>query len=496
MKNAIVALAVVIGVAANAAEKFALQPVSISGGKEDAAATPGEVVTVKARGVGANKVEALKDAYRDAVERAVGLYVDAEQQVKNDAVLTDEVLTQSNAYIQSYEIVKEANENGMFQVRILAKVKRTALTARLTEVMPAQTVNVGIASRNLHAEVVTETKMQDDALALIQKEFSDFDPVKQLLVVKLGSAKAEVERIDGESDNVRLWYPIDVTVDEDKYYNTFVPRIERLFDQVKDEPAKRVDFKNDTAFHPQIVKKRMLKKLYFDNDSHVHSHTESMEDAETCHQPLRCSGVALNEKYEDMRFLRVKMNGRNLVLGGLMYDHNLAGECRNSLNGAKYSGILSNPKFIGNIKRYPNTHRCFVVLIKRSVGGASYAGSLYHLPDDGTRAILDWMYEYANWDHGGTIEWPCPERSLTKYVMKFTDANGMGVCETTIELRNPDLYNFGSVLIEDYREMPELYMMVTPLVGGCARRYRKWVSVDIAKDDIAKIASVTIELAD
>ena len=36
-----------------------------------------EIVKVKGRGVGADKTEALKDAYRDAVERAVGLYVDA-----------------------------------------------------------------------------------------------------------------------------------------------------------------------------------------------------------------------------------------------------------------------------------------------------------------------------------------------------------------------------------------------------------------------------------
>ena len=43
-----------------------------------------EIVKVMGRGVGADKAEALKDAYRDAVERAVGLYVDAEQMMKNE----------------------------------------------------------------------------------------------------------------------------------------------------------------------------------------------------------------------------------------------------------------------------------------------------------------------------------------------------------------------------------------------------------------------------
>ena len=32
-----------------------------------------EIVKVKGRGVGTDKTEALKDAYRDAVERAVGM---------------------------------------------------------------------------------------------------------------------------------------------------------------------------------------------------------------------------------------------------------------------------------------------------------------------------------------------------------------------------------------------------------------------------------------
>ena len=46
-----------------------------------------EIVNVEGRGVGANKAEALKDAYRDAVERAVGMYVDAEQKMKYEELV-------------------------------------------------------------------------------------------------------------------------------------------------------------------------------------------------------------------------------------------------------------------------------------------------------------------------------------------------------------------------------------------------------------------------
>ena len=43
-----------------------------------------DIVTVKGKGVGVDETVALKDAYRDAVETAVGLYVDAEQMEKNE----------------------------------------------------------------------------------------------------------------------------------------------------------------------------------------------------------------------------------------------------------------------------------------------------------------------------------------------------------------------------------------------------------------------------
>ena len=88
---------------------------SATGGRlSSAAATCTETVMVKGRGVGADKTEALKDAYRDAVERAVGLYVDAEQMMKNEELVKDQILTQSNAYIEKYDVTKEsAKPNGL-----------------------------------------------------------------------------------------------------------------------------------------------------------------------------------------------------------------------------------------------------------------------------------------------------------------------------------------------------------------------------------------------
>ena len=84
-----------------------------------------ENIKVKGLGVGVDKTEALKDAYRDAVERAVGLYVDAEQMMKNEELVKDQILTQSNAYIEKYKIASEnKSANGLVTVNILAEVRK------------------------------------------------------------------------------------------------------------------------------------------------------------------------------------------------------------------------------------------------------------------------------------------------------------------------------------------------------------------------------------
>ena len=48
-----------------------------------ASALAGDMVTVRGEGMGANRMEALKDAYCDATENAVGILVNAEQGMQN-----------------------------------------------------------------------------------------------------------------------------------------------------------------------------------------------------------------------------------------------------------------------------------------------------------------------------------------------------------------------------------------------------------------------------
>ena len=157
-----------------------------------------EIVNVEGRGVGASKAEALKDAYRDAVERAVGMYVDAEQKMKNEELVEDQILTQSNAYIEKYEVVKEkAKPNGLVEIRINAEVKKSALTKKLSDVMPKQTFALGDDAQNIHSRVVTKEKRNGDAAVLLENVLKDVNPVKQLMKLSLADTKPILKSVDG-----------------------------------------------------------------------------------------------------------------------------------------------------------------------------------------------------------------------------------------------------------------------------------------------------------
>lgn len=210
------------------------------GGDTQSASSADEVVKVKAKGVGADKTEALKDAYRDAVERAVGMFVDAEQMVKNDEAIKDEILTQSNAYIKKCDIVSEQTQNGVVMISVLAYVVRQPLTKRIKDVMPPQTYNLESGALNVHASMVTEMKRNEDAAALVKKMLSDFNPITQLMKVGLVSPKPTILPVKGDDSRVNLAYLMKVELDEQKYKDVFVPKFKQVFDQISLTKPKMV----------------------------------------------------------------------------------------------------------------------------------------------------------------------------------------------------------------------------------------------------------------
>lgn len=70
---------------------------------------------------------ALSDALRKAVEQAVGTLVSSETMVENYQVLSDNVYTKTQGYIKGYQIVREGQGAGLYQVTVKAAVAMGAL---------------------------------------------------------------------------------------------------------------------------------------------------------------------------------------------------------------------------------------------------------------------------------------------------------------------------------------------------------------------------------
>ena len=210
-------------------------------------ATP-DTIKVQGRGVGADQSDALKDAYRDAIEHAVGLYVDAEQAAENGELIRDQILTQSNAYIEKYRIVSTLRRDNLFEVRIVAEVRKRELTVKMSSVMPEKVFSLddGLLKRkqeeiatlkmqkkreeeNQAAKEFSQKKRNDDAAALIKNLFAGFNPSAHMLDITTTDKKPIVQASSGE---VTISIDLSLNLATKKYYDELLPRFKRVLEQV------------------------------------------------------------------------------------------------------------------------------------------------------------------------------------------------------------------------------------------------------------------------
>ena len=144
------------------------QTTSLGEGKGDDTGTLREVI---ATGQGTTEDEAKRAAFHNAVEQAVGVYVDATTIANNEKLIEDSVLTYSNAYIKSFTVVRSSTANGVQTVKIKAMVK----VQRLAEKLQSQGIKtVAVDGQSLVAEIVTTKRRDEDGATLLKKAMGDF----------------------------------------------------------------------------------------------------------------------------------------------------------------------------------------------------------------------------------------------------------------------------------------------------------------------------------
>ena len=442
-------------------------------------AEDGDIVKVRGKGIGTDKTEALKDAYRDAVERAVGMYVDAEQQIKNEELVEDKILTQSNAYIEKYEVVRERKKaNGLFEVQISAEVKKSALTKKLSDVMPKQTFALGDDTQNIHSRTVTKEKRNVDAAALLENVLKGVNPVTQLMKLSLSSTKPLVKNIAHDifsKGKERTLYRFRFTIDENKYYGEFLPPILKVLDQISLKPAKTVRLKPVDLSHEGNPDKKLK---YLDGK------WERVDDV-----------------HEDGRSRMYFGNYTTDADGGVYIgDVGLAdGKGKSwcvSNAGSRGGGLVGATE----ITDYDDSEELIktgvfraLVIVKMNKSRTVIQAKEYALPPECAGIVQKWQKEML-----GTRS----VEKTTMYNIVFSDGGGEEVVAVPIAFKQRTLTNVFLGRIAYFADPGKLADLdtacwyVTPMVHCDASAYERWIGFDIPRDQLPNIKSVTVELAE
>lgn len=225
----------------------------------DAPEKSANIKIVYGRGTGETKEVAEKDACRNAIEFAVGTFIDSETQLKNEQLIKDEILSHSNGYIEKYEVTGASrSKRGLgVEVDVKAWVKMQEARKKIRDLVPGDAQKVdGIGGITFANE--SKERRDKSAAALLKKELDGLDPVRQLVNIRLASSTPTVlegKEAEGCAENeVILRYYCQFYLMQDVYFKRFMPRFTQILEQI--------------SVHKPVTFRPVAKRLgdYWNND--------------------------------------------------------------------------------------------------------------------------------------------------------------------------------------------------------------------------------------
>ena len=475
----------------------AQQTISVNIGRQGTSVAAKEesgTVKVQGRGVGTTKVAALKDAYRDAIERAVGLYVDAETVANNDQVVTDQVLTHSNAYITDYRELGETRlDGGLVQLRILATVKKQALTTKLTDVMPAQTVRIDDTGlQNAHAQLVTKEKRAEDAAALLKNALDGLNPMQLLMVASIRPETQKIITADDfnndrrgdrreaqlKSNQVMLRYLFEVKLDREKYFKEFMPNLKKVLDQISITKPKEIRLmelmprSDDRAFRERS---EYLQKYLATGESESYSSDSnrgyyafgSVSSTSFYMDPVHCYSISWQG---EVWYWPLFGNS------DYHYDH-------------RRSWKTVDLTFQGFRKDWIKDKVYFALITSLNADCSNGKVTMYELDKSVVAVLSDWRKGLIDKDKKNDGR---GEQKTTNYNIVLLDKDGEEIGVYPWQIQNGILMNvnFG---IDNKWNVSVCMMYATPFVGCFGESMIQWRDFILEKDKLSKIASIKIE---
>lgn len=203
-----------------------------------------ETLSVAARGVGVDEKEAKKDALINAMQQAVGAFLDAETLIENDEVIREKILSVSDGFVKKYDIVDGPSRraDGLYEISIRAVVQQGKVQERLKAV---RILSNAVSGKDAAAEVYTKITNADQGVQLLNKHLSGLLP--KLLVARLVDEKGKATKQVGpiteiQADRrIKCTWNVEVYFDMKAFYKQVVPQLEKVFQAIsKEQPGSCV----------------------------------------------------------------------------------------------------------------------------------------------------------------------------------------------------------------------------------------------------------------
>jgi|GEM_PF-3751767 len=209
------------------------------------------VFRVKAKGQGDNIDDALKQAFKDAIRKVVGVYVDSVEIVKNEEVIEDRIITHSNAFIKDY-LKTTPFSGGIIEIEAVVVIDDFESALKDNRI----TFKANVSGYALFAETSTKLDGLKDATSVFQNIFHNFPR-------KITKISASEVKLYNEEKGL---YVTNIKIETDpRKYQAFVKETEKALDSIcKGKCVFKVYFKEVTyADEKDKVKQRELQKLGF-----------------------------------------------------------------------------------------------------------------------------------------------------------------------------------------------------------------------------------------
>lgn len=205
-------------------------------GLSSAKTTDNKNSIVLANGFGITKEKALANAFRDAIKQYVGIVLDSETILLNDQLIKDQILTLSNGSIESYEILNESQEDGIYIIEIKAIVKDQNIQNQIDSSISSKSSitfdnKIMTQMKNSQARLETKEETSDDQGLFVNKYLNDFKNtgLDSVLSVTITDLKLNLSPLDDTRLNYDLEYNLSFNLSK---YQTAIDQLENNFRKI------------------------------------------------------------------------------------------------------------------------------------------------------------------------------------------------------------------------------------------------------------------------